>query len=123
MLKLLEFDYMIEHRKGITNSMADALSRKITAPDTKYCHSLSIAIPKWLSDVEAAYSEDSKCRPLLQELAVDPSCNPKYTLSSGIMRYKNRIMVGSSTDLRSKLFDAFHSSIFGGHSGQRVTLH
>jgi hypothetical protein len=32
-------------------------------------------------------------------------------------------MIGIATDLRTKIFASFHASIFGGHSGQRVTLH
>lgn len=51
------------------------------------------------------------------------SSNPKYTLSSDILGYKKRVCLGTGTDLKDKIFDSFHSSAFGGHSGQRVTLH
>jgi hypothetical protein len=44
-------------------------------------------------------------------------------MKAGLLRYNNRIVIGSNTDLRQKLFQAFHSSSFGGHSGQRVTYH
>jgi hypothetical protein len=60
---------------------------------------------------------------LLQELATNPTAKPEYSLQAGILRYKNRIMVGATTDLKEKLFKSFHDSIFGGHSGKRVTLH
>jgi hypothetical protein len=55
-----------------------------------------------------------------------PSCHrgrPPPALQAGILRYKNWVVIGSSTDLRNKIFASFHASIFGGHSGQRVTLH
>jgi hypothetical protein len=32
-------------------------------------------------------------------------------------------VIGSSTDLKDKKFSSFHSSIFGGHSGSRITHH
>jgi hypothetical protein len=55
-----------------------------------------------------------------------PSCRrgrPPPALQDGILRYKNRVVIGPSTDLTNKIFASFHASIFGGHSGQRVTLH
>jgi hypothetical protein len=59
----------------------------------------------------------------LQELAVNKGSNPNFTLHSGILRYKGRIYIGQATDLKLKLFQTFHASAIGGHSGNRVTLH
>ena len=58
-----------------------------------------------------------------QELALDPNGHPKYSLSAGILRYKNRIVIGENSELCDNLFQVFHTSPIGGHSGQRVTLH
>jgi hypothetical protein len=60
---------------------------------------------------------------LLQELAINSDHKPNYTLQSGPIRYKGRIYIGNNTDLRSKIFQTFHSSLYGGPSGHRVTLH
>jgi ribosomal protein L21E len=60
---------------------------------------------------------------LLQELTLKEDSHPNYKLTSGIIRYKNRIVIGASTDLQEKIFQTFHSSALGGHSGNRVTLH
>jgi hypothetical protein len=76
-----------------------------------------------MSEVELTYLNDSKCTQLLQELAVKPDSHPNFTLNSGILRYKNRIVLGTNTDLRDKVFNSFHSSIFGGHFGGTVTHH
>jgi hypothetical protein len=123
MLKLLEFDFSIEYKKGSENSVADALSRKAEHYTTSPCLAISMAVPKWMEEVEATYENDPKFGPIIQHLAVNPSSHPNYTFQSGILRYKNRIVIGQHTDLRSSLFDTFHSSLFGGHSGQRATLH
>jgi hypothetical protein len=76
-----------------------------------------------MNDVELTYREDDKCKQLLQEIAIKADSHPNYSLQSGILRYKNRIVIGSTSDLKERIFNSFHSSIFGGHSGSRVTHH
>jgi hypothetical protein len=127
MLKLLEFDYTIEYKKGKENRVADALSRKYQqeedTPAEEHCAAISVLVPAWMEEVIDSYRTDEACLKLQQELAIDPASNPSYSLQAGIIRYKGRIYIGSSTDLRTKIFHAFHSSVYGGHSGHRVTLH
>jgi hypothetical protein len=122
MLKLLEFDFSIEYKQGKANTVADALSRKHSKSDDT-CVVITAAIPTWINEVELTYKQDERCIQLLQELAVNPTSHQHFTLSSGILRYKNRIVIGTSTDLKEKIFNSFHSSIFGGHSDSRVTHH
>jgi hypothetical protein len=123
MLKLLEFDFSIKYKKGVDNNAADALSRQFQDSTSDTCFPLSVLVPAWMSDVEASYTLDDHCLKLLQELALNNDSHPNFTFHSGILRYKGRIYIGSTTDLRSKLFHTFHSSLLGGHSGTRVTLH
>jgi hypothetical protein len=66
---------------------------------------------------------DDHCTKLLQELTVDANFHTNYSLQTGILRFKGKIYIGSSTSLRDKVFDTFHSSLFGGHSGIKVTVH
>ncbi len=51
-----------------------------------------------------------------------------YTYNQGVLRYKDRIYVGKTGELRERLVKLFHSSTIGGHSGllhtyQRVKRH
>jgi hypothetical protein len=127
MLKLLEFDYSIQYKKGSENTAADALSRKYQPSDTvgeqEHCQALAIAIPSWTHDITASYSNDEVAPKLLQEVTVAPTSHANYSVQSGILRYKGRVYIGMATDLKQRVFDSFHSSIFGGHSGERVTYH
>jgi hypothetical protein len=123
MLKLLEFDYLIEYKKGSENSVADALSRKMEHSDTHHCLAISAIVPKWKSEVLQSYDTYEKYTQLLQELALDPASHINYSLSGGILRYKNRIVIGQHSELCNNLFNTFHASPMGGHSGQKVTLH
>lgn len=46
---------------------------------------------------------------------------PSYSLASGILRYKGKILIGQDTSLRTQLLANFHKSALGGHSGERAT--
>jgi hypothetical protein len=96
-----------------------------TTPETAQCitacRATSMAIPTWGTDINSSYEGDNECVKLLQEVTINPASNPHYTTQSGILRYKGRIYVGSITDLKQKIFNYFHASTFGGHSGIRVT--
>jgi hypothetical protein len=83
MLKLLEFDYVIEYKQGCLNTDADALSQKDILEDS--CLTISVAIPSWILDVQASYVNDQKCSSLLQELSINPASHPHYSLRSGII--------------------------------------
>jgi hypothetical protein len=123
MLKLLEFDYSIEYKKGAENTAADALSRQFQETEDDSCSLISQAIPAWTEEIAKSYEHDETCTQLLQELAITNESKPNYSLQNGVLRYKGRLYIGANTNLRQRLFEAFHSSPIGGHSGNRVTHH
>lgn len=118
--KLLGLQYRIEYKKGIDNSAADALSRRVHMQSQ--CSSMSIIQPAWLTEVLASYEHDDFATALIAKLALDPAAVPSFTLRDGILRYNNRIWVGADTALQHKLLTAFHTSPLGGHSGVPVTI-
>ena len=108
--------------------VADALSRQHAEQpedpeENELCMATSIAIPAWTGDVTASYEGDEHCLKLLQELTLDKDSHPNFSIHSGVLRYKGRIYIGQTTNLKDRIFSSFHSSIFGGHSGSRVTYH
>jgi hypothetical protein len=50
-MKLLEFSYTNEYKKGVDNVVADALSRK----DTQVL-AISTAVPTWIADIEQSHT-------------------------------------------------------------------
>lgn len=116
LLKLLEFDYTIEYKKGKENIAADALSRR----DTQ-CYPITVCVPEWLEDVKLSYIQDKDSGKLLQKIAKDVSDPPQYTIKEGIIRHGSKIYVGASTNMRLQLLENFHQSGFGGHSGTKAT--
>jgi hypothetical protein len=119
MLKLLEFDFTIEYKKGQENKVVDALS-------CQFCKifAISAATLTWIKEILDSYTNDSQIRSLLEQfLIVAPAADSPYSLKAGVLRYHGQIIVGNNTTLRHNLFLALHSSAVGGHSGTRATLH
>lgn len=120
LMKLMEFDYSIEYKKGKENKAADALSRRDTDGDK--CLAITLVYPAWVEDVKNSYMGDEKYAMLVTGEELNEGAEG-FTLQSGLLRYKNRIYVGQSTDIRQRLLQSFHNSTFGGHSGMKVTYH
>jgi hypothetical protein len=120
LIKLLGYKFTVEYKKGKENKVADALSRVKYALQTL---ATTAAVPVWIKEVVNSYKQDKKCSDLIAELAIAPTGHPPYTLTSGVLRYKGKILIGNNTDLRNSLLQAFHTSELGGHSGERATYH
>jgi hypothetical protein len=112
LLKLLEFDYSIEYKRGAENRVADALSR-----NEHHIQAISTITPTWMTEIENSYVHDPVYTSLLQQLLVDANVAPHYSIHFGILKYKGRICIGSNTELHSKLLSFLHTSAIGGHSG------
>lgn len=116
LLKLLEFDYTIEYKKGKENIAADALSRRDSS-----CHAITVCVPEWIEDVKLSYVQDADSSKLLRKIARDVSDPPQYTVKDGIIKHGSKIYVGASTNMRLQLLENFHQSAIGGHSGAKAT--
>jgi hypothetical protein len=66
LMKLMEFNYSIEYKKGKENRVVDALSR--------HDHSsfaISSMVPAWVADIEASYVGDIHYTELIQQLSAN----------------------------------------------------
>jgi hypothetical protein len=106
LMKLLEFDYSIEYKKGAENAVANVLSRK-----DHNILAITSFTPVWIHDIEHSYSGDTYYTQLLQQVLINAQDTPHYSVHSGILRYKGEIYIGSSTDLRNNILASLHSSI------------
>lgn len=110
-LKLLEFDYQLEYKKGKANIMADALSRKYQLLV------ISLFTHKWIEQVKKSYLSNPKCKTLMENLLLAPNHTIiSDTIQAGIIRHKGEIFVGDDIALKTKLLTALDSSALGGHS-------
>lgn len=119
-VKLLGLQYRIEYKKGVENAAADALSRR--NHDAPQILAMSVASPKWITDVLQSYIDDPVASGLISRLSIDPQAVPNFTLRNGIMRFKNKIWIGAAPSLHHRIISSLHDSPVGGHSGIPVTL-
>ena len=90
LIKLLGYNFTIEYKQGKNNSVADALSR--VKYKTMSLKTTTIK-PAWIAEVVASYTNDTKCKELLVQLATCLDSVPNFTLQQGILRYKQRIVI------------------------------
>jgi hypothetical protein len=117
--KLLGLTYIILYKKGQDNRVADALSRRPEVAAT--CNAVSVCKSKWLDQVIQSYETDVYAHDMISMLMIDDKVVPRFSLKDGLLRYQNRIWVGSDLALQQKIISAFHDSPVGGHSGMPVT--
>ena len=94
LLKLMDLQYKIQYKKGITNTAADALSRM---PEQDVILSISMSTPAWLETLQQGYEDDTEAKQLLTKLALSSQNDKGYTLVDGIIKYKGRVWVGNNT--------------------------
>lgn len=86
--KLLGLQYKVIYKQSLENGAADALSH---CQSSDQVMALSTVQPLWLTELLACYATDSVAQQLLSKLALDPSAEPHFSLTDGILRYNGRI--------------------------------
>jgi hypothetical protein len=80
-------------------------------------HNTFAVVPVWIQEVLNSYAMDPLAQELVQELAITTPNTKGYSLAEGLIIYKKKIWVGNNSTLQTKIINAFHASIVGGHSG------
>jgi hypothetical protein len=68
---------------------------------------ISTVVPQWITQIIASYENDEHCQALITKLTVDAKVADNYSFKQGILRFKNKILVGSNTKLRKQIISAF----------------
>ncbi|KAL5729236.1 hypothetical protein ACHQM5_002212 [Ranunculus cassubicifolius] len=79
-------------------------------------------MPKWILELQDSWKNDHEASSVIEELLVDASSRPSYTFTNHLLRYDQRLYVGSSGSLRHTIWEELHSSPIGGHSGVNATI-
>ncbi|XP_031104476.1 uncharacterized protein LOC116007955 [Ipomoea triloba] len=119
--KLLGLQYTIQYKRGVDNCATDALSRRMVDHEDTAMNAISSVKPQWAEKIAQSYENDDWAKEVLTTTLITPDQNPKITVSDGLIKYKQRLYIGSRGNLRGKLMTQMHDSPLGGHSGQQGT--
>lgn len=119
LVKLLGYDYDIRYKPGVSNVVADALSR---LPQGEL---LSFTMPHcdFMATLRASLANNSQYQDLMAAIQAHPQDHPLLSTHNGLIFKGRRIWLPFPTLLTSTLIDEFHSSPLGGHTGVAKTLH
>lgn len=112
--KLLGYDFSVEYKPGISNAAADALSRQ--QEESSFA---VISASQWVDTVklQKKVEVDPSLGKLVQQLKLDPSCQPPYNLIGGQLYYQGQLVIPSNSTWVNTLLTEFLATPNGGHSG------
>ena len=90
--KLLGLDYTIHYRQGKENKVADALSRR---EEQASCCAITTVVPDWVKEIIESYEHTEWLKDLQKQLTMEPTGSKGYTMTKGLIRYRDRIVVGN----------------------------
>ena len=125
--KLLPYTFEILYKPGIDNKAADGLSRiQYSALEVKPAELFALTMPTslQLQDILMEIDADPTIQQLLKETKEREATTApnKYMIKEGRLWYKNRLVLPRCSAFLPLLFEIFHSSVVGGHSGVLKTL-
>lgn len=104
------FDFDIVYKPGCENKAADALSRRMTYSAISM---IKFSDEGWESEVLA----DPKLKKIMQELVVNGSAHPGYSLQDKKLWYKGKLIISKTSPRVQTLMTEYHNSVVRGHSG------
>lgn len=101
-------DYEIQYKKGVDNTVADALSRMEYADSKNDKNSgvklaaLSALQLVWIEQVVSSYENDEECQKIISQLLLDPNSNTEFQFIQGMLKKQGKIYLGKMEELEIK---------------------
>ena len=108
-VKMMGYDYEVIFKKGTSNTMADAISRR----PSPQLFAISVVSSDVLHRIQQSWLSDPFTVHLIHK-AKASLANSKYTWQSDQLRGKGKLVVGQDASLRSDLLKLFHDTPEGG---------
>lgn len=122
---MLGYDFLSSMAR-YPSTMADTLFKKPPDP-TQQLLQCEVSLQSSWSEVwdriQASYATDPKLSLLHQAVQQQPSFHLKYSWHGTFLRRLGKMVVGNDLQLRKHIFELFHNSTVGGHSGIHATRH
>lgn len=111
-------NHTIGYKKGKENKVVDTLSSQFEQEesDLMILNVASTKIePQWIEEVKSSYID------LMAQVLLTLEVNYHYTVKDGIIKYKGRILIGSSNLIKLRVMEEIHNSSIGGNSGMQAS--
>ncbi|GJX82418.1 ty3-gypsy retrotransposon protein [Tanacetum coccineum] len=105
--KLLGYDYEISYKKDSENMVADAFSRVSSGTELNSLV-LTFITSDLMQRIKDSWSNDSVLQGLIQQLQNKSYVEDKYSWVDGILRRKDKIVVGNVVKLRNTIINYYH---------------
>ncbi|WVY98390.1 hypothetical protein V8G54_030541 [Vigna mungo] len=97
--KLLGYEFEIAYRSGVTNKVADALSRKFEAPETAKLELKGISRPFWqdFEEIMGEVQQDLVLQKIISDLEENPNSHPNFAMEHDRLHYKGRMVLSAKS--------------------------
>ncbi|KAD4981913.1 hypothetical protein E3N88_18584 [Mikania micrantha] len=114
LLKLMPYDFSIQHKAGKENRGADALSRR---PHSSELLALTTSHCVQVAEIRLGLQQDGDFQPIIQQLQQDQSSIPHCILVDHLLFFKGRLVIPNISSLKLQLLQEDHDTPMGGHGG------
>ena len=119
MMKVMGLDYIIHYKKEKKNQTADALSR--WGFEEEKVQAIIVVVPTWSLEIANNYEWNHQIQQIVAEVFIKSESQAEYTYKQGVLKFKGRIYIGKTRELRQKLLELMHALALGGHLGMNHT--
>ena len=110
--KLLDFDFSVQYKPGLSNKAADALSRKEVTPELS---AITRPVAIQLEEISGEVDKDSELQTLIKEWQKDPKSHPDYAVVHGRLLRRGRLVIPKKSSMVGLIMQELHDSKTGGH--------
>lgn len=102
--EIVGYDFPIEYKKGIENSVADGLSRM----NHESLATLSFPIPHWVEPIKDEINQEDELQRMVRNIQQGTLAEP-WSFKVGLIFYKDRVYLRSQSPLTQAIIKEFHA--------------